>query len=60
MAEETKVASSDPITAGAEMEHSQQDKGAEAAHTAMDEGTPEPVKEGAEQEKTTEGTYRSQ
>lgn len=58
MAEETNVASSDPTTAGAEMEHSQQDNGAEAAHTAMDEGNSEPVKEGAEQEEAAEGMYK--
>ena len=57
MAEEANVALSDPTTSGPEMEHSQQDNGAKAAHTAMDESTSEPAKEGAEQEEAVEGTY---
>ena len=59
MAEETNVALSDPTSAGAEMEHSQQDNGTEATHTATDEGNPEPAKEGAEQEEAAEGMYIS-
>ena len=60
MAEETNVAISDPTVSGAEMEHSQHDNGAEAAHKVMDEGTSEPVKEGAEQEEAVEGKYKPQ
>lgn len=59
MAEETNVALPDSTASGAEMEHSQQDNGAEAADIAMDEGTFEPPKEGAEQEETADGTYNS-
>ncbi len=55
MAEETNVALSDPTTSATEIEHSQQDNGANAADVVMDEGTSEPLKEGAEQEEAADG-----
>lgn len=54
MAEETNMALSNPATSGAETENSQQDNGAKATDIAMDEGTSELPKEGAEQEEATE------
>lgn len=56
MAEETNVALPEPTTLGNEMEHSQEDNGAEAADITMDEGAFEPPKEGAEQEESADGT----
>lgn len=56
MAEETNVALPNPTTLGNEMEHSQQDNGAEAADITMDEGAFEPPKEGAEQEESADAT----
>ena len=59
MAEEANVALSDPVTSGAELEHSQQENGAKAADVAMDEDTSEPHKEGVEQEEVADGTSNS-
>lgn len=55
MAEEANVTMSDPTTSGAEMKHSQQDNGVNAAEIPVDEGTYEPHKEGTEQEEATNG-----
>ena len=59
MAEETNVALPNSTASGAEMDHSQQDNGAEAADIAMDEATLKLPKEGAEQEETADGTSDS-
>ena len=55
MAEEANVTLSDPTASAPEMEHLQQDSSSKAADTAMDEGTSEPHKEGAEQEEAADG-----
>ena len=59
MAEEANVTLSDPTTSAPETEHLQQDSHPKAADTAMDEGSPEPYKEGAEQEEAADGTMNA-
>ena len=59
MAEEANVALSDPVTSGAEVEHSQPENGAKAADVAMDEDTSDPHKEGLEEEESADGTSNS-
>ena len=55
MAEEANVTLTDLNTSGAEMELPQQDSGANAADKAVDEGTSDAPKEGADEEEVANG-----
>ena len=56
MAQEANLTLSDPTASAPEMDHSQEDSRPEAADTAIDEGTSEPHKEGADEEESAEST----
>lgn len=57
MAEEANFALTDPTTSAAEMEHPQQDSDAKAADKAIDVGTSDVPKEGADKEEVAKGIF---
>ena len=59
MAEETNVASSEPIASDTEMAHTEQDNGGKTTEIAGDNGNSEPLEEGADQEEVADGMSNS-